>query len=155
MFAGLLRWAETGVATRSLLGAKAAVAVTTVASALLTVRHPVLRGATLSIGPMVFGASRDACQHLVRFAIDRRWVRYATAIDDDGSVLFSTLLNDGTFRIGAPTVVASAGTSDAGASPPTDAWFVSDGAEPAQRAVTQARGASHRLATAGSGSLSG
>jgi hypothetical protein len=126
VFAGLLRWAETGVATRSLLGAKAAVAVTTVASALLAVRHPVLRGATLSIGPMMFGASRDACQHLVRFAIDRRWVRYATAIDDDGSVLFSTLLNDGTFRIGAPTVVASAAAKDAGASPPTDDCLLSE-----------------------------
>lgn len=155
-FAALLRWAQADGMPRGVLGGASAAAVTAIASALLTIRHPVLRGVSLAVGSLMFGASREACQHLVRFATDPRWVRYATAIDDDGSVLFSTLLSDGTFRLGTPTFVASAGAKEAGGVPPGEAWFVcADPHEPAPRAATASPETAGRLATAGSGSLSG
>ncbi|MEI7444968.1 MAG: hypothetical protein WCK28_08775 [Burkholderiales bacterium] len=155
MFTGLLRWAEANPANLGPLRALAADTVIAIAAASLVIRHPVLRGASLAVGPLVFGASRDACQHLVRSAADRRWIRYATAIDDDGSVLFSTLLNDGTFRTAVPTFVAASAVREPAGAPSDGAWFVSGDSEPAPRASAGARGATHRLATAGSGSLSG
>ena len=107
-------------------------------------------GVAVAVLALVFGASRDACQHLVRFATDRHWVEYATAIDDDGSVLFGTLLNDGTFVVGPPTVAVG----EPGVPVASDPWFV---AGAPRRAVETAPGgpsdpspADRRLAVAGS-----
>lgn len=119
--ARILRWAEVRQDGPS---ARIASAIASAAATLLPMRHRALRGLSLSIGPLVFGASRDACHHLVRHATDRQFVAYATAIDDDGSVLFGTLLNDGTYRVGDPTVVPAAESRESEQGATGNAWFV-------------------------------
>jgi hypothetical protein len=151
--AGLLRWAEANLEGRGAIRARAASAVAGVAAALLPMRHRALRGLSLAVGPLEFGASRDACQHLVRHATDRHWVEYATAIDDDGSVLFGTLLNDGTFRVGAPTIAPPSDAREAGRTAPADAWFLAGGAHRSAPVSSDPSGATRALAVAESGPL--
>jgi hypothetical protein len=116
--------------------------IASVARLLLPLRHPPLRGLVPSVGSPWFGASRDAVQHLVRFATARQWVDYATTIDDAGAVLFSTLLTDGTFLVGpsnlaeTPDIVASPGTFER-----RNAWFARRGI-PAREAGHKDRTAS-------------
>ena len=155
--AGLLRWAEARHPSRTPgrawgPGSLAAAAVSALAATLLPVRYRALRGLRLGVGSLAFGASRDACAHLVRFATDRNWVEYATTIADDGTVLFGTLLNDGTFVVGPPTVAVG----EPGVPVASDPWFV---AGAPRRAVETAPGgpsdpspADRRLAVAGSAS---
>ena len=96
---------------------------------LLPMRHRALRGLPLGIGigTLAFGVSRDACQHLIRFATDRNWVEYATAIGDDGAVLFGTLLIDGTFTVGPPTIADAGAGSEPARAAVADPWFIADG----------------------------
>jgi hypothetical protein len=124
-FAPMLRWAgachpEPGQPTS--LRERAGALVVGAAAALLPIRQRALRGLAPAVGSRWFGASRDACAHLVRYATEPRWVDYATAIEDDGEVLFATLLLDGTFTIG-PSNLASGPDVDG-----ARAWFRS-GAE--------------------------
>jgi hypothetical protein len=121
--APLLRWAESHHGSSGGLRARAAGTVARIAGTLLPLRYRALRGLSLSIGSPTFGASRDACAYLVRYATDRHWVRYATAIDDDGAVLFGTLVNDGTFRMGPPIVEDVSDVREAGGVARVDAWF--------------------------------
>ena len=127
-----------------------ATAIAAGAAAVLPMRHRALRGLSLAVGSLVFGASRDACQHLVRFATDRHWVEYATAIDDDGSVLFGTLLNDRTYLVGAPTVAPLSEVREPGGTAPADVWFVVDEAHRQAGAATDRWAALRSLAVAGS-----
>jgi hypothetical protein len=124
--AGMLQWAEAQQGAGSSLHERAASWVAAAAAVLLPLRHRVLRGLSLSLGTFTFGANREACQHVVRYATDRHWVEYATAIDDDGEVLFGTLLGDGTFRVGAPMVVPSANARESGEPSRAEPWFVAD-----------------------------
>lgn len=121
--APLLRWAgeaypEPG--TSPSLRQRAGMLVADVAAALLPMRQRALRGLAPGVGSPWFGASRDVCAHLVRYATERQWVDYATDIEDDGEVLFSTLLVDGTFSVGPSNLTADADPAGAGA------WFRSD-----------------------------
>lgn len=151
--AGLLRWAEANHEAQGLFRARLATMVAVTAAALLPMRHRALRGLSLAVGSLAFGASRDACVHLVRYATDRNWVEYASAIGDDGSVLFGTLLNDRTFRVGAATVSAFSDPQDAAASLPADAWFTSEGLQRTLGTPADPWGEPHDLVVAGSGPL--
>jgi hypothetical protein len=156
-FARVLHWAEanqpsSGPGQPWRLRSLAALIVSELAAEWLPVRHRALRGLSLGIGALSFGASRDACQHLVRFATDRSWVEYATAIGDDGTVLFGTLMIDGTFAVG-PSTVAGPDASGATAS---ESWFVAGATPRAGGEVSEPSDTSrpeHRFAAAGSGTL--
>lgn len=122
-FAPLLRWAgehypEPG--TPRSLRQRAGMLVADAAAALLPMRQRALRGLVPGVGSPWFGASRDVCAHLVRYATERQWVDYATDIEDDGEVLFATLLVDGAFTVGPSNLAAGADPERAGA------WFRSD-----------------------------
>jgi hypothetical protein len=152
--AGVLRWAEANLETVRPIRRRVAFLLAAVAANLLPMRHRALRGLSLSVGSLAFGATRDGCQHLVRNATDRFWVEYATAIDDDGSVLFGTLLGDGTFVVGEPNVATLSDTPKAGA--PLAAagpWFVASEAHQPCGSPSNSRGAPQGLAVAGASSL--
>lgn len=124
-FAPLLRWAGASYpepGQPQSLRQHAGALVVGAAAALLPIRQRALRGLAPAVGSPWFGASRDVCAHLVRYATEPRWVDYATAIEDDGEVLFATLLLDGTFTIG-PTNLAAGPDADG-----ARAWFRSDAA---------------------------
>lgn len=151
--APLLRWTEANYGASGSMRARAAGATARIAATLLPLRHRSLRGLSIAIGSLTFGVSRDACQHLVRYATDRDWVSYASAIEDDGTVLLGTLLNDGTFRVGAPTVATASDARTTGGPSAADAWFVvGDGPRRAD-VPAEPWGAPNGLAVAGSGSL--
>jgi hypothetical protein len=123
---GVLRWAEANHPSRcparqGRLNGLGARLVSGLAAEILPLRYRALRGLSLGVGALEFGASRDACQHLVRHGTDRGWVQYATAIGDEGRVLFGTLMIDGAFEL-APATVAG---PDSAQTVPPDAWFVS------------------------------
>lgn len=132
--ASLLRWAQANHPSRFpgqpwRLRSLAGGLVSELAAMLLPMRHRALRGLPLGIGigTLAFGVSRDACQHLIRFATDRNWVEYATAIGDDGAVLFGTLLIDGTFTVGPPTIADAGAGSEPVRAAVADPWFIADG----------------------------
>lgn len=150
--AGVLRWAEANQVADGSLRGRIAASVASAAATLLPLRHRALRGLSPSLGTFTFGATREACQHLVRYATDRHWVAYATAIDDDGGVLFGTLLGDGTFRVGAPTVAPSADAREAGEALRTAGpWFVAGDTVSPGGTTSDPTGTPHGLAMAGSG----
>lgn len=160
-FGGLLRWAAANHPSRaaeqrlSMRGFGAA-AVADLAAMLLPLRHRALRGLSLGVASLAFGISRDACLHLVRFATDRALVEYATAIGDDGEVLFGTLMIDGSFVVGPPTVGPPSAASDPGGALATEVWFAA-GLAPSGRKTgpesSDAAPPAHRLAAAGPGTL--
>lgn len=155
--AGVLRWAEANHPSRCAasprrLHAVGARLVSGLAAEILPIRYRALRGLSLGVGTLAFGASRDACQHLVRYATDRGWVEYATAIGDEGRVLFGTLMIDGAFEIGPATVAGP----DAAQTVPTDTWFVAGAAPRTPVAAAEARdapGPERRLAAEVPGTL--
>ena len=108
---------------------------TSAAALLLPMNHRAIRGLSPSIGSLWFGASREACQHLARFGTDQCWVDYATHINDDGEVVFASLLTDGTFVVG-PTNIVKMGDVRVTS---TGAWFECGPSHPADAAASTVR----------------
>lgn len=62
--------------------------------------RPPLANRRLYFGGAWFGASREVCQYILEAGRDSRWRQYCRRVNDNGELVFATLLGNSRFRIG-------------------------------------------------------